>query len=177
MEEGIIWRLLAALVYVVPAYVANGAPVVVVRLVGSTHPLDFGRTFLDGRRLLGDGKTVEGLVTGIAAGSAVGLSVLLLSPGTFRHASEPVLLSVGAMLGDVLGSFAKRRAGVERGASVPVLDQLGFLVTAFAVSWTAFGPPRWADPLTVALLMAVTAALHVGTNAGAYLIGLKDRWY
>ncbi|MCS7095050.1 MAG: CDP-2,3-bis-(O-geranylgeranyl)-sn-glycerol synthase [Thaumarchaeota archaeon] len=177
MDEGLIWRLLSALAYVLPAYVANGAPVVAVRLVTATHPLDFGKKFVDGRRLLGDGKTLEGLVTGLAAGSSIGALMFLVNPAAFRHFTEPLLLSAGAMLGDVMGSFVKRRAGMERGAAVPIMDQLGFLVTSLLLCWALFGTPRWADPLTIALLMAVTGVLHVATNAGAYLMGLKDRWY
>ncbi|MCS7117831.1 MAG: CDP-2,3-bis-(O-geranylgeranyl)-sn-glycerol synthase [Thaumarchaeota archaeon] len=177
MEEGLVWRFVMALVYVFPAYVANGAPVVAVRLIGTTHPLDFGRKFFDGRRLLGDGKTVEGLVSALSAGILTGVLLWLASPNSFSSVMEPVVLSVGAVLGDVAGSFLKRRAGIERGAPVPVLDQLGFLVTALLLCWAVFGIPRWVDPVTLLLVIAFTGVLHLATNAGAYLLNLKDRWY
>lgn len=80
------------------------------------------------------------------------------------------------MLGDLVGSFLKRRAGRERGAPAPVLDQLGFVGGAFAL--TRLVAPGWfrstfTAPVTVAVLL-VTPLLHVVTNALAYVVGLKD---
>ena len=43
-------------------------------------------------------------------------------------------------------------------------------------TWSLFGPKEWSDAVTL-LLFIVTALLHLGTNAGAYLLGLKERWY
>jgi CDP-2,3-bis-(O-geranylgeranyl)-sn-glycerol synthase len=154
MGEQLLESLISALVYVLPAYVANGAPVVLVRAVERPRPLDMGRNFIDGRRILGD-----------------------LLPGTFRSPLEPVTLSSGAMLGDILGSFAKRRIGISQGGPLPVVDQTGFLAAALLLAWTIFGPKEWTDASTLLLLFLVTALLHLGTNAGAYLLGLKERWY
>lgn len=169
--------LVGALLYVLPAYVANGAPVVLVRAVPRPRPLDMGRTFPDGRRILGDGKTFEGLAGGLLSGTLIGALLSLLSPGLFRSPLEPLALSCGAMLGDVLGSFAKRRLGISQGGPLPVIDQVGFLAVALLLSWSLYGPKEWSDASTLALLFLVTAALHLGTNAGAYLLGLKSRWY
>jgi CDP-2,3-bis-(O-geranylgeranyl)-sn-glycerol synthase len=177
MGEQLLTNLISALVYVLPAYVANGAPVVLVRAVERPRPLDMGRNFIDGRRILGDGKTFEGLFGGLLSGTAIGLVVSLLLPGTFRSPIEPVTLSSGAMLGDILGSFAKRRIGISQGGPLPVVDQTGFLAVALLLAWTIFGPKEWSDAFTLLLLFLVTALLHLGTNAGAYLLGLKERWY
>ncbi len=168
--------LMGAVIYVLPAYVANGAPVVLVRAFDRPRPLDMGRNFLDGRRILGDGKTFEGLVGGLLSGTVTGLLVSLLLPGTFRSPLEPLALSSGAMLGDVLGSFAKRRIGIARGGPLPVIDQVGFLAVALLLAWSLFGPKGWPEAITVSLFL-LTALLHLGTNAGAYLLGLKERWY
>ncbi len=176
MGAHLLQELIGALIYVLPAYVANGAPVVLVRAIGKARPLDLGRNFLDGRRILGDGKTFEGLGGGLLSGTLTGLVVSLLLPGTFRSALEPLALSSGAMLGDVLGSFAKRRIGIARGGPLPVVDQVGFLAAALLLTWSLFGPKEWSDAVTP-LLFLVTALLHLGTNAGAYLLGLKERWY
>ncbi len=177
MGSHLLEELIGALIYVLPAYVANGAPVVLVRAIGRARPLDLGRTFLDGRRILGDGKTFEGLVGGLLSGTLTGLVVSLLLPGTFRSPLEPLTLTSGAMLGDVLGSFAKRRIGIARGGPLPVVDQVGFLAIALLLTWSLFGPKEWSDAVTTSLLFLVTALLHLGTNAGAYLLGLKERWY
>lgn len=169
--------LLLAVIYVLPAYIANGTPVVVLRIAGPGHPLDMGIVMRDGRRLLGDGKTIEGLASGLSAGLAAAFLSHVFLPGVYRGLLECGLIPVGAMAGDILGSFLKRRLGVERGGSAPVLDQLGFLLMALLLAWIPYGPPGWADPPTIILLLLVTALLHVSTNALAYLAGLKERWY
>ncbi|MFA5869687.1 MAG: CDP-archaeol synthase, partial [Candidatus Bathyarchaeia archaeon] len=49
-----------------PAYFANAAPV----LLHGGGPLDGGRNWGDGKRMLGDHKTVWGTLSGVAVGSA-----------------------------------------------------------------------------------------------------------
>ncbi len=169
--------LLQAIIFVLPAYVANGSPVIGVRLMGRATPLDRGAKAWDGRRVLGDGKTIEGFIVGISCGTAVGMILLLLLPGFYRNVLEPLLLSLGAMIGDILGSFLKRRLGLRRGQPAPGLDQLGFLVFALLFSTLAYGAPAWLDVITLILLTFVTASLHLGTNYVAYLLGLKEEPY
>jgi len=170
--------LVKSILYVLPAYVANGSPVVGVRIIGRRTPLDRGAKAWDGRRVLGDGKTVEGLIIGISTGTLAGLILYLCgNVGNYRAALEPLLLASGAMLGDLIGSFIKRRIGLRRGQPAPGLDQLGFLVVALALSSLVYGFPSWMDTLTLMLLLAVTALLHLGTNYLAYLLGLKTEPY
>jgi len=47
--------ILQALWIIVPAYVANASAL----LVGGGTPIDFGKTWKDGKRVLGDGKLGE----------------------------------------------------------------------------------------------------------------------
>lgn len=170
-------KLAQSLIFILPAYLANGAPVIGVRLIGRSTPLDRGARAWDGRRILGDGKTLEGLLIGMAAGSLAGLIIHSFAPELYRSWLEPLVLSAGAMAGDILGSFIKRRLGLERGRPAPGLDQLGFLALALLFSALAFGPPRWLDVPTLILLAMVTAALHIGTNYFAYALGLKAEPY
>lgn len=170
-------KLAQILLFILPAYCANGAPVVGVRLIGRSTPLDRGARAWDGRRILGDGKTLEGLLMGVAMGTIAGLIIHSFIPGIYRSSLEPFMLSVGAMAGDLFGSFVKRRLGLERGRPAPGLDQLGFLAFALLFSIFTFGPPRWLDALTLILLVAVTAILHIGTNYLAYLLKLKAEPY
>ena len=110
-----------------PCYVANATPVVVAKVVKRTHPIDRGLRFPDGRRILGDGKSVEGFISGILSGTAIGFA---LKQTGLLGVQEAFVLSLGTMLGDVLGSFVKRRLGIERGDPAPLLDQLAFLLVA-----------------------------------------------
>jgi len=66
--------LVAACWIMLPAYLPN--PVAAV--TGGGTPVDFGRSFPDGRRVLGDGKTYRGFICGVLAGIAIGLVQIAL---------------------------------------------------------------------------------------------------
>lgn len=172
--------VLVAFWTMLPAYVPNNAAV----LFGGGAPIDGGRTWR-GDRLLGDGKTWRGTAGGILAGAllAVVLNALNSSIATPLDADLPAFplpailaLPTGALLGDIVASFIKRRSGRERGASFPLLDQLDFVVLALAL--TAIAAPEWfAETFTLGVIVVVlvlTPILHVGTNVVAYWLGLKD---
>jgi len=161
---GLLYR---ALVFILPAYVANGAPVVIGRLLGDGHPIDFGKNFFDGRRVLGDGKTIEGFVGGVLAGIVV---AIVLEEWGLHSLFGGSVLSIGALLGDMVGSFIKRRLGYKRGDPIFLLDQLDFLLGALGLYWLVF------DDIEVeifVLLVLITPILHIATNVGAYYLGLK----
>ncbi len=172
--------VVGALWAVLPAYLPNNAAV----LAGGGRPIDGGRTLGD-RRLLGDGKTWRGTAAGTAAGIALAVSLDALAgrAGAAVGVTLPGFplvaalgLALGAMVGDVAASFLKRRSGRERGAAVPGLDQLDFVVGALV--FAAAGAPEWFaatfTPARLAVVVVVTPALHVGTNVAAYALGLKD---
>ena len=98
---------------------ANGAPVLAKRIFGPryTYPVDANRRLYDGRRLFGSSKTIRGVVcalilTGIAA-PLVGLTVQL-----------GLLIAAGAMAGDLLSSFTKRRLGLPASSRAIPIDQV-----------------------------------------------------
>lgn len=177
MSPDLAWTLATAVWAILPAYVPNSAAV----LVGCGPPIDGGRTWR-GARVLGDGKTWRGFLGGTLAGVGVALALNALRP-TLSPAlpSFPppvsVALPLGAMLGDTAGSFLKRRAGRERGAPVPILDQLGFVAGALLLSLGV--DPAWTrEAFTAPVLLVVvvlTPLAHFGTNAVAYRLGLKDQ--
>ncbi|NPA47904.1 MAG: CDP-2,3-bis-(O-geranylgeranyl)-sn-glycerol synthase [Thermococci archaeon] len=157
--------------YILPAYVANASPV----LVGGGRPMDMGRKWRDGKRILGDGKTWRGFFGGIAIGTAFGAFQYLITPsfygGSFKTAlSLAFLLSLGALVGDLVGSFFKRRAGLPRGYPAIGLDQLGFLISALAFAY----PVKTIGPGQMIFLLIFTPFLHWGTNYAAYKIGKKE---
>ena len=172
-------KILSALLYILPAYVANATPVPLAKILKKkTTPIDGGRFAWDGRRILGDGKSWEGLFSGVAGGTLIGMILYLVGNlGGFRSISEPAVLSVGAMIGDIFGSFIKRRIGLKRGDPAPGLDQLGFLITALITSAAIYGVQYWFDLMTLTCILAITAILHLSTNFVAYLLKLKDRPY
>jgi CDP-2,3-bis-(O-geranylgeranyl)-sn-glycerol synthase len=166
-----------------PAYVPNNAAV----LFGGGPPIDGGRT-LGGDRLLGDGKTWRGTFVGTAVGALLALALDLLQPAAAAASGlalpsfpAPVVVSLpaGAMLGDIVASFLKRRTGRQRGAPFPGVDQLDFVAGALVL--TLLVRPGWFvetfTPVVLVAVLVMTPVLHVGTNAGAYLLGLKDEPY
>jgi len=166
-----------------PAYVPNNAAV----LAGGGPPIDGGRTWR-GKRLLGDGKTWRGTVAGILAGAALALALNALHPtaSSLTAVGLPsfplpasVTLPLGAMLGDVVASFLKRRTGRGRGTAFPGLDQLDFVVAALLL--TALAVPGWFGRTftlpVLAVVLVLTPALHLGTNGAAHLLGLKEEPY
>jgi CDP-2,3-bis-(O-geranylgeranyl)-sn-glycerol synthase len=168
-----IWLLL-------PSYTPNNFAVI----FGGGTPIDMGKKFRDGRRILGDGKTFRGFLFGVLGGvftgiiqygveNIFGFSIFSTLPlPSFLILSS--LLSFGALTGDIFGSFVKRRVGFERGRSFPVLDQLGFLVFAFlfASIHPAFGTLYTPDVILTGII--ITPILHVVTNIIAYKLGLKE---
>lgn len=172
--------VLTALWAMLPAYIPNNVAV----LAGGGRPIDGGRTLGD-RRLLGDGKTWRGAVAGALAGVAVAVVLNRLAPAATGALGVPmptfppgamIGLAAGAVLGDIGASFLKRRTGRERGAAFPGVDQLDFVVGALLVT-TVFAHEWVRDVFTLGVVVAVvviTPVLHVGTNALAYGLGLKD---
>jgi len=149
---------------IAPIYCTNGAPV----LFGGGRPIDFGRTLWDGERILGDHKTVRGFVSGLVAGTAVGL----IESAFVSRDLLPIafLASLGALLGDLAGAFLKRRLKLKPGSALPVVDQLDFVLgAAVAVSVTVR-----LSLATLAIIFLVTPPIHLLTNLGAYHLRLKS---
>ncbi|HDI74262.1 MAG TPA: CDP-2,3-bis-(O-geranylgeranyl)-sn-glycerol synthase [Candidatus Korarchaeota archaeon] len=143
--------------YILPSYVANMTPVI----FGGGRPLDLNKKFIDGRRILGDHKTIRGFISGLITGTLVGCMQGRPLTG--------FLLSLGTMVGDSFGSFVKRRMGIEAGGSAPLLDQEGFLI--FSILFTYPLEPLSLDSLIFLLL--ITPVLHKATNMVAYHLKLK----
>ncbi|MFH1222537.1 MAG: CDP-archaeol synthase, partial [Candidatus Micrarchaeota archaeon] len=122
--------LVALIIFLLPVYLANSSPVV----LGGGKPIDFGMKFSDGRRLLGDGKTIRGFAAGVACGALAGILV-----ADYYHLSffadyraqlfGAVALALGTLVGDAVGSFIKRRFGVDSGKPF-FLDSAAFLAVA-----------------------------------------------
>lgn len=155
--------LLNALKFILPAYCANAAPVI----FGGGLPLDFGKVFYDGRPIFGRNKTFKGFFFGIAVGTVVGLveSLLFEYPVHFGF-----LLSLGALTGDLLGAFLKRRLGIPSGKMLPIIDQIDFVVGALIFST----PLNMLSPELVIIVLVITPPVHLFTNFAAHKIGLKD---
>jgi CDP-2,3-bis-(O-geranylgeranyl)-sn-glycerol synthase len=154
-----------ALKLIFPAYCANGAPVI----VGGGLPLDFGKNFVDRRRVFGKNKTFRGFIFGLTVGFLVGVIEVLVFGYPIFFA---VLSPLGALLGDLTGAFLKRRLNIEPGGLLPIVDQVDFVVGAILFTL----PLRIASlsaEVAIAMLI-VTPPIHLLTNFGAYKLKLKS---
>ena len=151
--------MIQALAYVLPAYVAS--PLATLARFLPTHPMDFGKRWRDGERILGDGKTWEGFILGTVGGGAIGLFVYPL----FSVQYNPFLVALVSMLGDVAGSFVKRRMGLKRGEDAPLIDQIDFLLPVLALF-----PPRPTDAL---ILILITPLIHRLACIIGHALGVK----
>ena len=161
----ILQLAIEALKFIFPAYCANAIPVI----VGGGLPIDFGKKLFDGKPIFGKNKTFRGFLVGLIAGTGVGLveSAIFDYPVVFG-----VLLSLGALVGDLVGSLVKRRLGISPGGMLPVLDQVDFVLGAIV-----FSLPVFSESLSWNLVVAVlilTPPIHLLTNFGAHKLGLKS---
>jgi CDP-2,3-bis-(O-geranylgeranyl)-sn-glycerol synthase len=163
--------IIEALKFIFPAYCANATPV----LAGGGTKMDFGKNFIDGKRIFGNNKTFRGFFFGWAVGFGVGLAEGLV----FGFQNYPLLFSLliplGALLGDLSGAFIKRRIGIAPGGLLPIVDQIDFVVGAVVfslplslISWQGLS---WQVAVTVLL---ITPPIHLFTNFLAYKLKLKN---
>mgnify|MGYP003977352855 CR=1 FL=1 len=162
-----------ALWVLLPAYAANMFP----PIANGKIPIDGGRKVKEWR-ILGDGKTWEGFFLGLFVGVLVGLAEAYLRiPINDMYGIElPVitfltafLIPLGALLGDLAGSFIKRRFRMPRGSDAPFLDQLDFLMGALFLSF-------WFIDLSAAMIVImfiITPILHRLTNIIGFWLKLK----
>jgi putative membrane protein len=145
------WDLLLLLV------AANAVPALLGRVAGArwAAPVDAGRRWRDGTRLLGDHKTWRGVGSSIIAcalvAAAIGLSPL-----------AGAAFGAAAMLGDLLSAFAKRRLGLAPGREALLLDQLPETLLPLLLLWSPL-------QLTPAQLAAVVPVFTVAALVAARL--------
>ncbi|MFX0009582.1 MAG: CDP-2,3-bis-(O-geranylgeranyl)-sn-glycerol synthase [Candidatus Hermodarchaeota archaeon] len=206
--------LVFSMLLIVPAYLSNAGMV----LLGGGKPIDAGKTWKDGRRILGDHKTWNGFIKGplfigIPISIGIFLLFLILWPfiriipiegnilGLYKLYSNVeiyqfyfiggpfplgiiiimiriVFCSYGAAIGDLVGSFLKRRFNIASGKPMWLIDQLDFIVFAILLSCVPyiFFPEYYflLDVNILVFILILTPAVSVISNTIAYLIGLKE---
>jgi CDP-2,3-bis-(O-geranylgeranyl)-sn-glycerol synthase len=209
-DMGIFFLALMTLWLYLPGFIANTFAMMWGKWLPKTGygpwPIDGGRTLKDGNRMLGDGKTWNGLIGGsLTAGLLCMLQVDIVGD-TFEEASvfvtpltgsEGTWFSVGGtyltayilgvflgfacLLGDMTGSFFKRRRGLKREGEVsskaPLLDTLPFAIMVFLWGQLFLGTSLLASSdllIPMALIVLITPILHRSFNLIGYAIGWKD---
>jgi len=173
----VLSELIIGLWIIIPAYAANGfAP-----LAHGKRRIDFGKKLADGRYIFGPGKTWEGFIFAVFIGTLFGSLEIFLYPYLEPIAAvngihllklsllSVFLISLGAMVGDLVGSFIKRRVGIERGEPAPLLDQLDFVFGAFLFLY----PVLEVSSLAFILIILITPVIHFISSIIGHAIGVK----
>jgi len=141
--------LLQSAYFLLPAYFANMAPVIFkkLKLLESLNkPVDKEKLFVDKKPLFGKNKTYRGFVSGVIMGIlGAYLQMLLFNWTAFKKISIPgidytnhvtiillgILMGLGAITGDLIESFLKRRLNVLSGQSFAPWDQIDLVIGAY----------------------------------------------
>lgn len=176
-----IINIIAAVIAFIPALIANSLAVV----FGGGPPIDGGKK-ISGKRILGDGKTWRGLIGGGLSAGLIGIiiafaldSSLDLYPASCGAILVIFSLSFGSLFGDIGASFIKRRAGKERGESIPMMDQYDFVIGSLLVTFIL--SPDWVlqtyffgkGLYALILILIITPLLHRAINILGYKLGMK----
>ena len=168
-----------------PAFLANASPVVAKNIPGIRRlswPIN--------AKLLGKNKTVRGLVTGIIVGILTGIILYLLRYGFIEYLPSYTdiynlyssligaiivggILATGALVGDIVKSFVKRRLGKKPGTMFQPWDGIDYMVGAmiFILPWYQV------SFFECLFLLIAWPLLSLLMNTIAYSIGWKECWY
>jgi len=172
----LIYEIAYALWFILPAYIANAFPVI----FGGGLAIDMGKKLSDGKPIFGSHKTVRGFIAGLIAGLFTSVvQTILLQSTVLSDFNLPfqfnmligLMITLGALVGDLAHSFIKRRIGLVEGAPLPVADQLDFVLGAivFSLPVSVSSPPL----LTIVIVILITPPIHLLTNFLAYLVKMK----
>lgn len=180
-----IQDILFGIWFLLPAAFANVIPILVAPLPilkNFNAPIDGGKT-LHGHRLLGSHKTWRGIIAGVIISTLTLWIQQLLAThydwtsyvtAGVNYANLPVLIlgplfAIGALGGDAVESFFKRRLGIKSGGKWVPFDQLDYIAGSVIVSlfFVILSPWQYLWIFIIWFLMHLIAS-YVG-----YLLGLK----
>ena len=171
--------VLKSLYLMLPAYFANMAPVIAKKINFLDYPVDFGKK-LGSKPVFGRHKTFRGFFFGILFAIIIAYAQFrLMETDSLRAISIldyskwlliGFLMGFGALLGDLIKSFFKRRIGIEPGNNFIPFDQTDFVagaliftMLAFELSWQIF---------IVSLLLSFI--LHIIVNHISYWLKIRN---
>jgi CDP-diglyceride synthetase len=148
--------------------VANGVPVLAKWFLGDrwSWPLDGGLVLRDGQRLFGKSKTIRGIALAVLCST---LAAQSLGIGAWSG----LVSGLGAMAGDLVSSFTKRRMGLEASSMAPGIDQ----VPESALPLLLMMDPLGLSAVDVALGVAVFWLGELALSRLLFRIGMRDRPY
>jgi len=160
------------------AMIANAAPVMVKPIIDRVgrHRVDFGKKAWDGRDVFGKNKSWEGIAAAIVISVLASVVFVYIERNPWWVAYA-VISAIGAMCGDLLNSFVKRRLSLGPGECFIPCDQLSFLLVAHVFLYLSGVYSLVGVELSARVLafgVVASTFLHLLTNLLAYVARLKD---
>jgi len=182
--------VLSCFYFFLPAYLTNMIPSLSATLgifKFLAKPIDAGKQFM-GKPLLGDHKTYRGLILGLSTGILFVFfqkwlfinylsmqSISIINYSKINIWNFALSMTLGAVFGDLIFAFIKRRLDLKPGARFMPFDQTNYV---FGAALFLFVFSKIKIDLSVWLvLLVLTFILHVGATQIGYRLGLsKSRW-
>ncbi len=163
--------------FFLPAGVANMAPVIASQIPGLNRwqtPIDLGYSWR-GKRIFGDSKTWRGLVVGVIFALLVGLFQYRFIASSAESTGFILIatgaMGLGALLGDAVESFFKRRLGKNSGESWFPFDQTDYIFGGLMLVY-----PFVRFSVTQALMILIIYfLLHMITTYIGYALRIRDK--
>lgn len=174
-----LWHYFLQLVWLfLPAGCANMMTGISRRFPILAYPVDGGKTWR-GKRIFGDHKTWRGFVFGIFGGLAMAyIQAAVYSPDNTYYLIDysqinfwywGLLSAMGALLGDLIRSFFKRRVGIEPGGMWFPFDQTDWIIGAI-IFMSLYVRIEW-QHLAISLILSI--AIHPIVNYVSYLLRIQ----
>lgn len=182
MAEYLVSLMLQCFYFMLPAYFANMAPVMVKKINFLKIPIDFGKG-INNKPILGKNKTFRGLIFGVLFAIIIAyIQFLFYENNIFVDISLidysnwlllGFLLGFGAILGDLIKSFFKRRLNYEPGKPFVPWDQTDFVIGALIFVF----PLVKLSIDKIIVIIVLSFVLHIIVNHLAFYTGVrKEKW-
>ncbi|MBU0459709.1 MAG: CDP-archaeol synthase [Nanoarchaeota archaeon] len=167
--------ILKALYFFLPAYFANMAPILLKGIPALNKPIH--------EKLLGKNKTWRGFVLAVLIGTLIfylqkvayqyGFTRLALIDYANFSVLLGVLLGGGAIIGDLVESYFKRKNKIKPGERWVPWDQLDFVIGGLGLSLFLYVPPA----NVILILLLLSPLLHILFNHLGYWLRIrKSKW-
>lgn len=171
----ILDTIIAAVIFFLPAYVANAMPVIAsgLKLTPSlAKPIN--------EKVFGKSKTYRGFVYGLLGAIIVGLIQVyfkVYAPYAEFYFELTIILSIllgfGALIGDLFKSFLKRKIGKKSGEPWLIFDQIDYILGAILFSSFIFNYPIG----VIITVLIISPLFSLGANVIAYKLKIKKVWW
>lgn len=160
-----------------PGYFANMSPIFFKKINFLNYPVDFNES-LNGKRIFGENKTFRGIFFGIIIAIIISyIQKIINLQGTIINYDNFILigflLGFGALFGDLVKSFFKRRVNIAPGRPFIPFDQLDHII--FSLLFLSFFYKIEINIFIIAIL--TTFPLHMIVNYIGYKLKLRNTYW